>query len=284
MKVDWQRERSWWDAKAPKEEEDQGDEIINRALRWREIEHHLDGVKTILDLGCGHGRFAIPLAKRGFTVTCVDISPVMLDIARKKAEGIKNIIFTEGNIANLSQFTDRSFDLVLAMDGAISFCGAHAETAIMESCRVAGKTIIMTIFHRARMVQVVTDASLKITGKILPAVQEMIKTGIWDQNQFPDNNLLAKGCTQDYFGVQKAFTQSELKAILERTNMHILRLGGIGTLSENSNREALEKLKKHKTQFNEFLDIAEYFDKEVFPEGKGTQNRCGLIAVAEPKS
>lgn len=284
MNIDWQREKSWWDAKAPNEEEDLGDEIINRALRWREIERHLDGVKTILDIGCGHGRFAIPLAKRGFTVTCVDISPAMLDIARKKAEGVKNITFVEGNVVNLSQFANRSFDLVLAMDGAISFSGAQAKTALNESCRVTGKTIIMTVFHRARMIQVVADASLKATGKLLPAVQEMINTGTWDQKQFPDNILLAKGCTQDYFGILKAFTPAELREILEGAGMHILRLGGFGTISEHTNKETLEKFENDKTLFNEFLDIAEQFDKEVFPEGKGTRNRCGLIAVAEPKS
>ncbi len=284
MKVDWEREKSWWNAKAPKEEEDLQDEAVNRTLRWREIEQHLDRVETILDIGCGHGRFAIPLAKRGFKVTCIDISPVMLDIACKKATGVKNIQFIEANVKDLSRFSDRSFDLVLSMDGAISFSGSEAEIAIMESCRVTKKKIIMTVFNRARMVQVVVDASLKTVGKLLPAVYEMMDNGLWHQDQFPDNKNLAKGSTQDYFGILKAFTHPELKTILERSGMRILRLGGLGSLSEQFKNELIERIFNDETLLKEFLDLAERFDKELFPEGRGTHNRCGLIAVAEPRS
>jgi len=69
MDVDFNRERAWWEAKAPEEEQDLGDEAVNRALRWREIERHLAGVHTVLDVGAGTGAFSIPLAQRGFAVT-----------------------------------------------------------------------------------------------------------------------------------------------------------------------------------------------------------------------
>lgn len=41
--------------------------------------------KTVLDLGCGSGENVIPLAKRGATVIGVDISPHLIEIARKRA-------------------------------------------------------------------------------------------------------------------------------------------------------------------------------------------------------
>lgn len=34
MKIDFDREREWWDAKAHTEEQDIGDKVINRAFRY----------------------------------------------------------------------------------------------------------------------------------------------------------------------------------------------------------------------------------------------------------
>ena len=39
-----------------------------------------------LEYGCGIGRLALPLARRAGSVTAVDRSPVMLDLARREAE------------------------------------------------------------------------------------------------------------------------------------------------------------------------------------------------------
>ena len=39
----------------------------------------------VLELGAGTGRVAIPLVEAGCTVTALDLSPAMLDVARKKA-------------------------------------------------------------------------------------------------------------------------------------------------------------------------------------------------------
>jgi ubiquinone/menaquinone biosynthesis C-methylase UbiE len=145
---DFNRERQWWDDKATKEETDSEDEIINRALRWREIERHLEGINTILDVGAATGVFSIPLARRGFRVVHLDLSPMMLNIARKKADGFSNIEFVEGNAFDLTRFSDQAFDLVLNMDGAISFSGAKAIEAIHETCRVAKAKVILTVSHQ----------------------------------------------------------------------------------------------------------------------------------------
>ena len=42
--------------------------------------------KTVVDLGCGSGAVTIPLARAGYEVTGIDISPDMLAVAQNKAD------------------------------------------------------------------------------------------------------------------------------------------------------------------------------------------------------
>lgn len=279
--TNFDREREWWNAKAPKEERDMADEAINRALRWREIERHLEGARTILDIGAATGAFSIPLAKRGFRVTHLDLSPEMLTAARERAQGVANIEFVEGNSINLAGFSDRSFDLVLNMDGAISFAGSKAGEAIRETCRVARKKVIVTVSHRAQMTATWASTSLLKTGQLGPAVEAMMDRGEWHQEQFAENKVLAEGLTQNYLGAMKAFLPGELKRILEGEGMQVLRCGGLGTLARLCDPEALLRARSVGPVFESFLSMCEQFDKEILPDGPGTSQRAGLIVVAE---
>jgi SAM-dependent methyltransferase len=278
--TDFDRERQWWDAKAPKEESDSADESINRALRWREIERHLEGVQTILDIGGATGAFSIPLAKRGFQVTHLDLSPEMLGIARDKGRDVPGIEFLEGNASDLKQFSDRSFDLVLNMDGAISFSGSKATRAIQETCRVARATVILTVSHRAQMAAAWVSGSLLKTGQLSPAVHAMIDHGEWHQDQFPGSEVLTEGLTQNYLGALQAFLPGELTTILENVGMRILRCTGLGSLAGLCAPEALVRVLKNGALLESFLTICERFDREILPCGPGTRQRAGLIAVA----
>lgn len=48
--------------------------------------HSKEPISEILDLGCGTGTHAIELTKRGYTMTGIDIAPVMIEEAKMKAE------------------------------------------------------------------------------------------------------------------------------------------------------------------------------------------------------
>lgn len=56
-------------------------DLIETALR----RYGIGEAKAILDLGCGTGGHALPLARRGYRLTGLDQSPAMIEIARKKA-------------------------------------------------------------------------------------------------------------------------------------------------------------------------------------------------------
>ena len=63
----------------------------------------------VLDVPCGTGRVAVPLAERGFTVAGLDISEAVLAVARKAGPDID---FRQGDMRELP-WADGSFDAVL---------------------------------------------------------------------------------------------------------------------------------------------------------------------------
>ncbi|MEU6132976.1 class I SAM-dependent methyltransferase, partial [Saccharopolyspora sp. NPDC047091] len=69
----------------------------------------------VLDLGCGEGGDALWFAGRGWQVTAVDLSPVVLDRARTRAADAgldRRITFREVDLA--VDFPEGEFDLVSA--------------------------------------------------------------------------------------------------------------------------------------------------------------------------
>ena len=75
----------------------------------------------VLDLGCGDGTTAIPLARLGADVVGIDIAKNLVDAGNRRATemGLSNVIFQEGDACNLQGVSDHSFDLTLSVFGAM---------------------------------------------------------------------------------------------------------------------------------------------------------------------
>lgn len=87
----------------------------------------LTGGEKILDLACGFGRHSLELARRGFTVTGVDITPDYIQYAETEAkrEGL-DAHFICSDIREIR--FDNEFDVVLNMaDGAVGYLENDSE-------------------------------------------------------------------------------------------------------------------------------------------------------------
>lgn len=74
--------------------------------------------KKVLELACGTGRVAIPMAKAGLEVTGIDLSPIMLDYGRKKAtDAGVNINFIEGDMTNFN--LNETFETVMCIHNSL---------------------------------------------------------------------------------------------------------------------------------------------------------------------
>ena len=74
-----------------------------------------------LDLGCGDGTTALPLARLGADVTGVDIARNLVEAGNKRAAeaGLNRLKFHQGDACNLEGVDDDSFDLTLSVFGAM---------------------------------------------------------------------------------------------------------------------------------------------------------------------
>lgn len=105
-----------------------------------EKEMHFNKKIKILDIGCGTGRHAIELAKRGYAVTGVDLSEAQITRAREKADKENvPVNFQQADARNLTH-TD-AFDLVIIIcEGGFSLMETdEMNYAILESASRALK-------------------------------------------------------------------------------------------------------------------------------------------------
>ena len=72
----------------------------------------------ILDLECGTGRLLLPLYKQGYEVYGIDISKKMIEIARKKIEGLP-ITLVIGDFSKKIPFPDNFFDCIICMHSSL---------------------------------------------------------------------------------------------------------------------------------------------------------------------
>ena len=74
-----------------------------------------------MDLGCGDGTTAVPLARLGADVIGIDIARNLVEAGNKRAAeaGLTRLKFQEGDACNLEGVGDHSFDLTLSVFGAM---------------------------------------------------------------------------------------------------------------------------------------------------------------------
>ncbi|PAU98934.1 class I SAM-dependent methyltransferase [Paracoccus salipaludis] len=84
----------------------------------------------VLDLACGDGATALPMARRGAEMLGIDIARNLVAAAQARvaAEGLTNCRTIVGDACDLSHLPDDGFDLVVSIFGAM-FAPCRAEVA-----------------------------------------------------------------------------------------------------------------------------------------------------------
>jgi len=142
---------------------------------------------ALLDVACGTGNTAIPLARRGAVVTGVDIAANLLVQARARAEAENlSITFDEGDAEQLP-YADGSFDTVVSMFGAM-FAPRPALVA-SEFARVLkpGGLLAMANWNPASF----SGRMFKVTASQVPGPPGIAPPVLWGDDRVVRERLAA---------------------------------------------------------------------------------------------
>jgi SAM-dependent methyltransferase len=134
------------------------DEVFSRAAR---------PVQSILDLGCGTGRHALELARRGYEIVGVDMSEGMLEQARQRSlrDGAQ-ASFVLGDIRNVQ--LGRRFDAVLSMFAVVGYQTSEADLkATFDNVRrhlEPGGIFVFDVWYAAAVQAVGPSTRVKIVA------------------------------------------------------------------------------------------------------------------------
>jgi SAM-dependent methyltransferase len=85
---------------------------------------------SVLDAGCGTGRVAIELSRRGYVVVGVDVDESMLQTARAKAP---DLTWVSGDLADPGLGFGRTFDVVVMAGNVLIFVPPGSEGQVIEN-------------------------------------------------------------------------------------------------------------------------------------------------------
>jgi 2-polyprenyl-6-hydroxyphenyl methylase/3-demethylubiquinone-9 3-methyltransferase len=149
---------------------------------------------TALDIGCGGGLVAEPLARMGATVTAVDADPVAIEAARLHAASRKvDVDYQVGSSDELAA-AGRTFDLVLALEIVEHVADRDEFLSTLGALVAPGGLLILSTLNR-------TLKSLVLGVGMAEHVLRWVEPGTHDWRKFVKPSELARGLRGIGFGV-----------------------------------------------------------------------------------
>ncbi|MDT0347679.1 class I SAM-dependent methyltransferase [Streptomyces litchfieldiae] len=184
----------------------------------------------VLDLGCGPGTFTLPLARRGATVTGVDLSQALLDRARREAaEASVDVRLVR---ADMREFVEPDrFDLAISMYTSFGLFTEHGQNMRVLHNALAslapGGRLLIDLFCKEVLARDGGEAKIfDVEGGTLTVRGTVLE----DWTRFRDDFVLVRGNrARTAFVEHTLYSAVELKALLgEAGFVDVVCYGGFG--------------------------------------------------------
>lgn len=181
-----------------------------------------------LDVGCGPGRHSVPLAKRGFRVTALDLSTFHLDKARARAaEAGVAIEFLESDMRAF--VLPERFDLAVSIFTSFGYFDdpqddGRVVTNIARSLRPGGALLmdVLSKEYLARVFQPTLSSRLP-DGTLRIMRQEIVDDWTRTKNEWL---FIRDGRMQTYHFDLRVYSGQELRTLLRAAGFGDVRLFG----------------------------------------------------------
>jgi SAM-dependent methyltransferase len=149
------------------------DQATAEVVGWLTAQRLFADGMDVLDLGCGFGRIAAALAPHAGSVLGLDLSPGMIEAARRRHGGLPRLAFAVAEGRDLGTLPAASRDLILAVDSfPYLFQAGVAEAHLRDAARVlrpGGALAVLNLTYaadpaddRAQALAWAADAGLRI--------------------------------------------------------------------------------------------------------------------------
>ena len=237
------------------------------------LEKYLPKKGLVLDAGGGPGRYTIELAKRGYEMVLLDMTPANLEFARRQIKRAKlqdkvaNIV--EGSIVDLSQFPDETFEAVICLGGPLSHIldRQKREVAISELIRVTKRGSPLFVSVMGRLSLLVVELMLFQNEIEAPISKQIRDTGDIDGSS---------GFTACHF-----FLPEDLRAAFSEKGVAILEMAGLEGISSHHARK-VNQLAKDQKRWKSWMET--HFRTCTHPSVVGMSEHMLIICKKAPAS
>jgi SAM-dependent methyltransferase len=176
----------------------------------------LEAGERVVDVGCGPGRHALAMARRGIEVVGVDLSPDFVSLARDAAAA--ESLPARFEVADVRDVAYRAeFDAAVCLcQGGFGLLGGRDEPAVLERIVAGlrpGGRLALTAFSAAFALRFLEDGE-----SFDPS------TGVLHERSTVRNE---DGVERVFDAWTTCFTPRELELLAERANLHVDGLHGV---------------------------------------------------------
>lgn len=230
LPLEYQKRPDFFDAHNINDDTESKNAVIESLLRKYKV-------KNVLDLTCGTGSQVFFLAKRGYTVTGVDFSPALLEIARSKALTEKvDAKFIDGDMrtVKIGQF-DAAITIFNAVGHLTKVGFEKAMRNIHKNLKAGGLYIFDILNLEAMTEQTVADLAMCVQKKVGETQLYTVQCSTLDRTNgilsSYDHYILQKNAEKPEnfkhrFSLQ-IYTAKELRDMLVKNGFEVLAQYGL---------------------------------------------------------